>query len=167
MSSSTEPYSDTLAGYVPECRKAELSFKVSAVLANSVKGRNLQLVRPPTRVVAAGTVVEMVCTAELARPGQLVNDVAYLCFAETIRSGVLVVGDRLRARGLRGVVLGFNEDHAPNHINVIVGAEQAASGRSLGLEPGDLIIVGARDYDGTDGPDSSGGRRCSLAEDPR
>ncbi|RJQ07116.1 MAG: hypothetical protein C4551_07235 [Bacillota bacterium] len=144
---SGEPYSNTLVGYVPECRKAELRFTVSAVLANSVKGRNLKLVEPPTRAVPAGAVVEMVCTTESVRPGQLVRDVAYLCFAEATESGVLVTGDRIRAGELRGVVLGFNEAHAPNHINVVIGATQAASGRSLGFEPGDLIVVEARDYD--------------------
>lgn len=144
---NSEPYGNTLVGYVPECRKAELRFTVSAVLANSVRERNLHLIQPPTRAVVTGAVLEMVCTTEDARPGEVVHDVAYLCFAETVTSGVLVVGDRLRAGEFRGVVLGFNEAHAPNHINVIIGSGQAASGKALGFEPGDPIVVSARDYD--------------------
>ncbi len=144
---SDEPYRDALKDYIPDCKKAQLRLVVSAVLSNSVQGRDLTLVRPPTRAVAAGSVIEMVCTVECARPGDVVRNVAYLCFAEAPRSGVLVVGDRVKTTRFSGVILGFNEAHAPNHINVVVGSERLVSGRSLGLAPGDRIVIAARDYE--------------------
>jgi len=150
--SSVDPYLHKLAGYVPACRKAPLRLEVSVVLANSVVGRNLRLISPPTRAVSAGAIVELVCTTETACPDRVVHDVSYLCFAKALDSGVLVVGDLIGSTHLRGMVIGFNDDHAPNHTNVVIAAARALPGRELDLEPEELIIVGARDFDGAHHP---------------
>jgi hypothetical protein len=141
-----DPYGQLLAGYVPDCQKAEIRLTVRVVLSNQVEGRNLRLIDPSTRAIVRGGIVEFIGTRDDSRPGQVVADVAYLCFAEAEQSSVLVAGDRVDFGAFKGRVVGFNEDHSPNHLNVVVRTDILEPGRKRGLTPGQGLVVCDRAY---------------------
>ncbi|MEU1024674.1 hypothetical protein ABZ366_21775, partial [Streptomyces sp. NPDC005904] len=114
-----------------------------AVMEHRRLTRGMRLERWRTRAVSAGAVHELMTTPAPPPPGSdRVDDVAYLGFAE-FTAGLLAVGDAVReADGtLLGHVLGFDDTHLPNHMNVILLAEDRRTGRRRGLVPGGGLHV--------------------------
>ena len=70
-----------------------------------------------------GEIFELICTAEpSAKPGGRVDEATYLGFCEVRQAGVIRVGDVVELAGQAlGRVAGFDETHAPNHQNIVVG----------------------------------------------
>lgn len=143
---SCDPFKSVLADYVPDYKKPKMIFKVIAVLSNEVTNRNLKLIRNPSRAFVKSTVVEFLITSMENKEEEIIQDISYLCFAEILESGLLVKGDKMIVKEQSGYIIGFNEDHAPNHINVLISLDAPMPGRRLGLEPGDPIFVEERTY---------------------
>jgi len=117
--------------------------EVVAVLAKKLENRELNLIKPVSRVMLRGEIHELILTDEKnAGPEKKVNRIAYLCFFEVKESGLLLVGDKIwRDKMLLGEVAGFDETHAPNHLNVLIVGQNLFSGRRLGLKLGDHLCV--------------------------
>ncbi len=109
-----------------------------AVLRPTRFDRALQLIPEKSRCIRAGDIHELILTDETtAQPGIRVNRVAYLGFAEFTKGGLIVQDDILEVDGQSiGRVVGYDETHMPNHINIVVVGENFASGYDRGLALG-------------------------------
>jgi hypothetical protein len=140
---TVDPYKAGVAKGTPVCRKRDVVGEMVVVLATRREGRGLELIAPHTRAVSKHQIHELIVTDEAQpRPGQVVNDVAYLGFVEIILGGVLMVGDTVTVgRKSIGVIAGFDEAHMPNHQNVVIRAEVRKSGFELELNCGDPVVI--------------------------
>jgi len=41
-----------------------------------------------------------------------------------------------------GEIVGFDETHAPNHLNIVARSKERCSGEELGVELGNRLIIG-------------------------
>jgi hypothetical protein len=83
-------------------------------------------------------VIELITTTQKeCKPGDRVDRVTYIGFAEIQAGGVLRIDDQVVVKGEpRWTVVGFDETHHPNHLNVIMKtiAEHAESSSDVQLE---------------------------------
>ncbi|MCX5382369.1 Gfo/Idh/MocA family protein [Streptomyces sp. NBC_00083] len=95
-----------------------------------------------SRCVRAGDVHELVTTTDHpSAPGDRIDAVGFLGFAEFTRATVLERGDQLwLGERLIGVVVGFDECHAPNHYNVLIHSDRLLTAEDLDLSAGDLVV---------------------------
>jgi hypothetical protein len=128
----------TLANYA-ENRPVE--GEVVTVLASSHEARGLKLIPTYTRALRRDSIHELIATDEASKkPGDTVDRIAYLAFFEVRRGGVVVVGETLHADDRPiGAVLGFDETHEPNHINIVIGVDRRQTGRQLELGVGGKV----------------------------
>ena len=120
--------------------------EVVTVLDLELETRGLQLIPTYSRVLVAHSIHELVVTDEIdKKPGETVNRVAFLAFFEVLRSGCIIVGETLNAgQSAIGTILGFDETHQPNHMNIVIGVHQRRTGKQLGFELGTPISLEAR-----------------------
>jgi hypothetical protein len=112
-----------------------------ALMDGGVEQRGFQLVGYPTRGLRAGELHELIVTdqPDLGTDARI-DRVAYQGFVEIAQAGVAVRGDRLVIGGREvGILVGFDECHMPNHLNIIVYSTDWRGGRSRGLALGDLV----------------------------
>ena len=122
----------TLATYA-ENRSVE--GEVVTVLDSLHEARRLNLIPTYSRALLKDSIHELIATDETGKqPGQAANRIAYLAFFEVQRGGCIIVGEKLRVDGqLVGTVVGFDETHEPNHLNIVIGVNRRQTGRQLGL----------------------------------
>jgi hypothetical protein len=143
-----DPYGAGLVSRQLRIQKGPVMARLVGILTNLARGRELRLIDPPSRVVRANDVHELSCTAEKRRPGEVVQDVGYLAFAVFDQSGVLAWGDTLEVDGRYfGTVLGFNQVHSPNHLNIVVGVESLTTGLRAGWQLGAPLVFRRPDLD--------------------
>jgi len=120
----------TLATYA-ENRPVE--GEVVTVLDSLHEARGLNLIPTYSRALPKDSIHELIATDEAEkRPGQTVYRIAYLAFFEVSRGGCIVVGETLLVGGRPvGTVVGFDETHEPNHVNIVVGVRERQTGRQL------------------------------------
>lgn len=123
--------------------RTAMKGRVVAVLTSRVESRGLQLIHPWTRCIRAREVHEFLLTDEAdARPGGTVDRIAAIAFVEFARGGLLVGGDNVTIAGHRvGTVVGYDETHMPNHLNILMKAPERITGRELGLKGDDGMII--------------------------
>jgi hypothetical protein len=121
--------------------RGPLRGKLVTVMDHRRARRGMQLAPWTTRALRRGEVHELVGT-DTSGPlssGDRVDRVGYLGFAE-FEAGILAVGDTLRTNGRElGWVIGFDDTHAPNHLNILVRMTVLRTGTQLGLRPGDEL----------------------------
>lgn len=122
--------------------RSPVEGRLVTVLNLSLTGRRLQLIQTPSRALVKHEIHELVGTNEDAAPGQEVGNAWYLGFFEVTQGGVILHGDEV-AVGDRtvGEILGFDETHMPNHINIVVKLRQVATGLELGLKLWDKVVI--------------------------
>ena len=100
--------------------------------------RGMTLIPERSRCVRGGEVHELVTTDQDGlNPGDRVDRVGFLGFAEIGNAGVLDIGDRVVCDGTEiGRVVGFDACHFPNHYNVLIGAATLHTAGDLGLRVG-------------------------------
>jgi len=100
--------------------------------------RGMALIPEQSRCIRAGEVHELVTTDHSGlRPGDRVDRVGFLGFAEIGNAGVVEAGDRFLARGREiGVVAGFDACHFPNHYNILIETQETLTAAALGLAVG-------------------------------
>ena len=77
-----------------------------------------------------------------AKPGSEVNKIAYWGFFEVTHATVVAVNDEITVGGkCVGRIAGFDETHMPNHLNIVIKAEERVPGAELGLELGDKVRI--------------------------
>jgi len=136
-----DPYASGRVSHGLRIVKNPVPAKAVGILSNFAHERKMGLIYPSNRAVRMNDVHELVCTAQDYRPGEVVDDVGYLAFAVMEESGVIAVGDELQVEGEDfGTVLGFNEVHAPNHINIVIRIDQLTSGMQAGWQPGTRLM---------------------------
>jgi hypothetical protein len=136
---------------LPDARhwpRATMTGRWVAIMEHRRLSRGMKLERWQTRAVPAGSVHELMTTPAPPPAGSdRIDEVTYLGFAE-FTGGLLAVGDAVhQADGtLLGHVLGFDDTHLPNHMNVILLSEDRRTGRQRGLPAGgELRVVSPAD----------------------
>jgi hypothetical protein len=111
------------------------------VLDSTHEARGLNLISTYSRALKKNSIHELIATDEAdQKPGGTANRIAYLAFFEVTRGGCIIAGETLFVDGQPvGEIVGFDETHEPNHINIIVGVKQRATGRQLKIGIGSQI----------------------------
>ena len=133
---------DFARGAYAHSLRRTLGARMVVVFDYRMIGRGYQLIPMSSRAMRSGDIHELIVTAEAtAAPGAVVNDVAVLGFLEFTNGGVLVAGDQMVLAGREiGHVVGFDESHAPNHINIVLFASRCETGIELGAKLEDKAI---------------------------
>lgn len=114
---------------------------VVTVLDSTHEARGLKLIPTYSRALVKNSIHELIATDEAKqKPGGTANRIAYLAFFEVTRGGCIIVGETLMVDGKPvGQVIGFDETHEPNHINIIIGVKRRATGPQLKISVGSKI----------------------------
>ncbi len=133
-----DPYQSGIAAKVSYTAKRSVIAKIVAVLKGTLENRGLKIIFPRSRAARKHDVIELITTTQKeCKAGDRVDRVSYIGFAEIQASGVLRVGDQAILKGApQWIIVGFDETHYPNHLNVIMQpvAEQAESAPDVQLE---------------------------------
>src|SRR6266508_3588258 len=120
--------------------KRPIEGTVVAVLQGTTDRRGLALEVFRSRAVCRQDVHELMVTDETVGPEGQADRVGLIAFFEVETGGVVLAGDEVTIAGRRlGVVAGFDQTHAPNHLNVVVRAESVVDGVSSGVGLGDRV----------------------------
>lgn len=124
-------------------KKRKVTGKIVVVQDLKLDNRGLKLIPVPSRVFLSQGIHELISTdEEKAKPGEEVNSVAVIGFLEFTQGGVITVGDKMMIGEKEiGIIAGFDETHAPNHLNIIIKAPAKVSGFDLGIELEDDVII--------------------------
>ncbi|GAW92281.1 DUF6917 domain-containing protein [Calderihabitans maritimus] len=119
----------------PYALKKEINGRLVVVLRGKLEKRGLELISSISRVVKQGEIHELIVTTQEASPGGTVERVAYIGFVEIYQGGVIVVGDGVYCgEQYLGQIVGFEETHMPNHLNLVIRSDDFSSGLERGLE---------------------------------
>lgn len=131
-----DPYKAGFFSENPYAAKTAIDGRLVVILRGKLEKRELELIPMISRAVQKHEVHELIITDEMdAGPKSRVNKIAYIGFVEIVKGGVLVVGDTLSIQGKSiGKIAGFDETHLPNHLNIVIAAENRADGIELGLQ---------------------------------
>jgi hypothetical protein len=104
--------------------RSPVEGKVVAILHVSFKDRGLKLIDTKSRAVLKHEIHEIMITDEKkAAPGGGADRVAAICFFEITKGGLIVTSDTVTAAGHKiGELVGYDENHMPNHLGVILYA---------------------------------------------
>jgi hypothetical protein len=121
--------------------KSPVSGRLVKLLQHTRTERGMTLADYRTRCVLRGEIHEIVTTDQRdAEAGERIDRVGFVGFAELDRGGVVERGDVALAGGVEfGRVLGFDDCHFPNHLNVLVAANRLLTADGLGAEVGSEI----------------------------
>ncbi len=141
-----DPYANGLIDKNPFGAKRIIQSSVVAILQLELKGRGLKLIQPRSRVLKKNELHELIVTDEkVAKPGETVNNVAYIAFIEILKGGVMVVGDKVYwNNNLLGIVAGFDDTHMPNHQNIILYSPKISTGKELGIQVEDPVVISSQ-----------------------
>jgi hypothetical protein len=114
---------------------------VVTVLDSTHERRGLKLISTYSRALPKNSIHELIATDETGKkPGDTANRIAYLAFFEVGRGGCIIVGETLVVNGKAvGEIIGFDETHEPNHINIIIGVKKCRTGSQLKIKVGSKI----------------------------
>ena len=115
--------------------------EVVTVLDSTHEARGLKLISTYSRALKKNSIHELIATDETGKkPGDTANRIAYLAFFEVSRGGCIIVGETLFVDGETiGQIIGFDETHEPNHINIIIGVKKRRTGPQLKIGLGSTI----------------------------
>lgn len=135
-----DPYAKGKFTVNPYAKKIDVTGTLVVILDGRMEDRGLSLIKPISRCVCKHEVHELILTDEDAAPGCEVNSIAYLGFCAIEQGGVIVSGDEFFVgdRPL-GRLIGFDETHMPNHLNIVIKADNIQTGIELGVELGSRI----------------------------
>ncbi|MFQ5789573.1 MAG: hypothetical protein ACE5JI_03765 [Acidobacteriota bacterium] len=136
-----DPYKTKMASKVRFIAKRPVKASFVVRLEGTIENRGLELISPGSRCVRKGEIFELICTAEGgAKPGGRVDSATYLGFCEVVQSGVIRANDLVEINGKHyGRVGGFDETHAPNHLNVVLKVASGHIPPSFDIQLGDAI----------------------------
>jgi hypothetical protein len=136
---------DTKAPYLA---KRAVAAEVVAVLHAHATARQLELTVHPSRAVCAGEVHEVFSTDEQGKGvNSIVNRVGYIACIAIKQSGMILTKDAFLLKGkLVGTVIGFDETHLPNHMNILIYTPSLQTGRDIGASLGDEVCFEMAEY---------------------
>ena len=124
-------------------RKKECKGEICVVLDSSFDNRGLRLIAPASLALLKGEIHELIVTDEpAAKPGSIVNRIAYWGFFEVTEASVIVVDDEITV-GDKGVgrIVGFDDTHMPNHLNIVIRTDKRHTGAKIDLDVGDIVRI--------------------------
>lgn len=123
-------------------QKTEVGARVFAILDWAVEDRDMTLMPHLSRAVRRGDVLELATTDEADRlPGQTVQRIAYIGFMEVVDTGLILYGDQVKiGKEILGTVIGFDETHMPNHLNILLHVETHQTGRAMDVKLDALVV---------------------------
>ena len=138
-----DPYKSGMFKKDPYYTKRDCEGDLCVVLDGKYENRGLKLMVPPSRAFLVGEIHELIVTDEQeAKPGADVNRIAYWGFMEVTKATVVVSGDEISIGDkCVGVIAGFDETHMPNHLNVVIRANERIPGADLGLALEDKVRI--------------------------
>jgi len=115
--------------------------EVVTVLNSTHEARGLKLMSTYSRALKQNSIHELIASDEGdQKPGGTVNRIAYLAFFEVTRGGCILVGETLLVDSKPiGEIIGFDETHEPNHLNIILGVTARATGPQLQIALGSRL----------------------------
>lgn len=118
--------------------KSAVGGRLVKLLSHTRTDRGMTLAPYATRCLLRGEIHEIVTTDQHgAAAGDRIDRVGFVGFAELERGGVVERGDVALAGGRPfGRVLGFDDCHFPNHLNVLVEADRLLTADDLGARVG-------------------------------
>jgi hypothetical protein len=127
----------------PILPRRETTGTVVAVLRTSRDDRGLKLIRERTRCIRRFDIHELIITDENnPKPGGVVDHIGYLAFVEFEVGGVIAIGDLISIDGKPiGRLAGFDETHAPNHMNIVLQSQDRTTGLARGLKLGPVLSI--------------------------
>lgn len=142
-----DPYDRALFDENPFGLKRNIECSVVAVLKVKLDKRSLQLIPQISRVLKKNDIHELIYTDEIeSKPGKVVNRIAYIAFMEILKGGVMVVGDAVYwNNSLLGTIAGFDDTHIPNHQNIIIYSPKISTGKELGIQVENQILIRSQD----------------------
>lgn len=131
-----DPYKAGFFTENPYAAKRTIKGKLAVILRGKLEKRGLELISTISRAVLKNEVHELIATdQENAGPGSKVDKIAYLGFIEITDGGVMTVGDTLTCKDkVLGKVIGFDETHLPNHLNIVIVSGLRADGVEQNLQ---------------------------------
>lgn len=138
-----DPYAQGLITFNPFVERKSIAGELVTVLDGMLNNRGIELIHARSRVLQKHEIHELILAVETgAKPGSNVDHICYLGFFEVLEGGVIVSGDRIRiGENWCGTVVGFDETHVPNHINIVVSGEVKKTGLELQLRVGDGVQI--------------------------
>jgi len=139
---SKEPHLGGILDQYPYAAKSDVVGHIVCILDARSENRGMELSIHPSRAVPKGEIHELVATDDpQARPGRVVDKVAYISFFEVEEGGIILVDDRVTVEGQEvGQVVGFDFTHAPNHLNILIRTATPRTGLELGLKLGGRVV---------------------------
>jgi len=126
-----DPYLKKLKGKAEYYQKRTVELDLVVILEGKVANRGLCILPQKSRAVVRGEVHELILTVEEPR-NSTVDKIAYLGFGEVKIPGVIACGDKVCLGEERlGKVVGFDETHMPNHLNIVIKVDSYKDGREL------------------------------------
>lgn len=116
--------------------KLDVQGRWVAIMEHRRSDRAMQPSAFKTRCLKQSEIHEFIICEEPPSETTPINNVSYLGFGEIQQGGVVEVGDWLYIQdALMGQILGFDETHMPNHLNILIQSNSLVTGHSLGLLP--------------------------------
>jgi hypothetical protein len=142
---SKEPYEAKMLLKSPKLVRKRLEARFVAVSDSRRENRGSRLIYPRTRCFNKYDVHELMATDEEdLSPGKSFNRSATLGFIEFTESGVVVEGDAVIMGNQKiGKIIGFDETHFPNHMNILIKSAKRISGIERRIHPDDVVIFEA------------------------
>lgn len=141
---SLEPYSsmsiDVSKAFI---ERISIVGEIVAVLDLTLPERELHLITPYSRALKTHEIHELIVINDArASPNSIVKGAVYIGFFEVKRGGIVLVGDEVIINDKPiCIVKGFDETHMPNHINIVCYSEKPATGKQLGINVGDTVLI--------------------------
>ena len=133
-----DPYKAGFFTENPYAAKRTIKGKLAVILRGKLEKRGLELISTISRAVLKNEVHELIATdQENTGPGSKVEKIAYLGFLEITEGGVMTAGDTLICQDkVLGKIVGFDETHLPNHLNIVLfsGVREDGVEQNLQLE---------------------------------
>jgi hypothetical protein len=116
-------------------RKRTVRGVIVKLLTHTREDRGMRLMDVETRALLRTEIHELVTTdQDCAAAGEAIDRVGFLGFAEIAAGGIVERGDRVLVDDRPiGTVLGFDDCHFPNHLNVLIAVERLQTADTLGL----------------------------------
>jgi uncharacterized protein YuzE len=143
---SKEPHAGGILNKYPYADKSDVMGRVVCILDARSENRGMELSIHPSRAVPKGEIHELVATDDpQAKPGKVVDRVAYIGFFEVEEGGIILVNDQVIVEGQKiGQVVGFDFTHAPNHLNILIRTATPMTGLELGLKLDGRVVFSMR-----------------------
>jgi len=112
--------------------------EVVAVLEAIFTDRKMKLIESYSRAVKKHDIHELMITDQNPSPGSELNRMNAIAFIEVRNGGLIVSGDKVyHNEELFGVLAGYDMNHMPNHMNIIVKKDSL---NVKNMSVGDILV---------------------------